>query len=245
MKRVFAHPARARVGGTANPARSRANRATEAPKIAKLPTLAAHGSLSNSRSRGFSRRIAMRIGLISDTHIPEACEHLPAEVFDAFRGIDLVMHAGDVYVNRVLDELAEIAPVIAALGNGDEGLDGHRFRLDPDERVREAHLVEIEGLRIGLVHAIPTPDETSEETFRRAMDRQFGGPVDVVVQGHSHVEGVVRYGATLVVNPGSATLPRNLVGVPGTVAILEVAGGRVLAAEIIELVPGPGSGRQY
>ncbi len=34
------------------------------------------------------------------------------------------MHAGDVYVNQVLDELAVIAPVIAAIGNGDEGLDG-------------------------------------------------------------------------------------------------------------------------
>ena len=40
------------------------------------------------------------------------------------------MHAGDVYVNGVLDELAAIAPVIAAIGNGDEGLDGHRFKLD-------------------------------------------------------------------------------------------------------------------
>src|SRR6201988_2332954 len=117
----------------------------------------------------------MRIGLISDTHIPEACEHLPAPVFEAFRGIDLVMHAGDVYVNRVLDELSAIAPVIAALGNGDEGLDGHRHRLDvEDKRVREAHLIEIAGVRIGLVHAIPTPDETSDEVFARAMDTQFG-----------------------------------------------------------------------
>ena len=57
----------------------------------------------------------MRIGLISDTHIPEACEHLPPRVFEVFAGIDLVMHAGDVYVNRVLDELSAIAPVIAAL----------------------------------------------------------------------------------------------------------------------------------
>lgn len=177
----------------------------------------------------------MRIGLISDTHIPEACEHLPARVFEVFRGIDLVMHAGDVYVNRVLDELAEIAPVIAAVGNGDEGLDGHKHRLDPDDRVREAHLVEFEGVRIGLVHAIPTPDETSQEVFERAMERHFGGAVDVIVQGHSHVEGVVRYGATLVVNPGSATLPRNLVDIPGTVAILEVANGGVVSAEIIQL----------
>jgi putative phosphoesterase len=178
----------------------------------------------------------MRIGLISDTHIPEACEHLPEKVFEVFANIDLVMHAGDVYVNRVLDELSKIAPVIAALGNGDEGLDGHRHSLDPgDERVREAHLIEISGLRIGLVHAIPTPDETSDEVFLRAMDRQFGGPVDVIVQGHSHIEGVMRFGNTLVINPGSATLPRNLIGVPGTVAILEIGDGGEVTAEIISL----------
>ncbi|MBF6559844.1 MAG: YfcE family phosphodiesterase [Candidatus Binataceae bacterium] len=177
----------------------------------------------------------MRIGLISDTHIPEACEHLPAPVFDAFAGVDLVMHAGDVYVNRVLDELARIAPVIAAIGNGDEGLDGHRFKLAPDPRVRTAHLIEVEGLRIGLAHALPTPDETSQAVFERAMQRHFGGPVDVLVMGHSHIEGVVRYGATLVVNPGSATLPRNLIDVPGTVAILEVAAGGRVTAEIIRL----------
>jgi uncharacterized protein len=177
----------------------------------------------------------MRIGLISDTHIPEACEHLPAEVFEVFRSVDLVMHAGDVYVNRVLDELARIAPVIAAAGNGDEGLDGHHYRLDPDHRVRESHVVEIGGVRVGLVHAIPTPDETSDDVFARAMERHFGGPVDVIVQGHSHVENVTRYGATLVVNPGSATLPRNLVGVPGTVAILEIGADGRVDAEIVQL----------
>ena len=177
----------------------------------------------------------MRIGLISDTHIPEACDHLPAPVFEVFRGVDLVMHAGDVYVNRVLDELAEIAPVIAALGNGDEGLDGHRFRLELDERVRMAHLIEVEGVRIGLAHALPTPDETSERVFNEAMRAHFGGPVDVLVMGHSHLEGIVRFGDTLVVNPGSATLPRNLVDVPGTVAILEIAAGGRVSAEIITL----------
>jgi putative phosphoesterase len=177
----------------------------------------------------------MRIGLISDTHIPEACDHLPAPVFAAFAGVDLVMHAGDVYVNRVLDELAQIAPVMAALGNGDEGLDGHRFKLDPDQRVRVAHLLEIEGVRIGLAHALPTPDETSDEVFERAMHRHFGGIVDVLVMGHSHLEGITRYGSTLVVNPGSATLPRNLVDVPGTVAILEIAVGGRVTAEIIRL----------
>lgn len=184
---------------------------------------------------GKPRIRAMRIGLISDTHIPEACEYLPAPVFTAFSGVDLVMHAGDVYVNRVLDELSQIAPVIAALGNGDEGLDGHRFKLDPDARVRGAHLLEIEGVRIGLAHALPTPDETSDAVFENAMHRHFGGVVDVLVIGHSHLEGITRFGRTLVVNPGSATLPRNLVDVPGTVAILEIAGGGRVSAEIIRL----------
>ncbi len=177
----------------------------------------------------------MRIGLISDTHIPEACEHLPAEVFDVLGGVDLVMHAGDVYVNRVLDDLARIAPVIAALGNGDEGQGGHRFRLEPDARVRQAHLLEVEGVRVGLAHALPMPDETSEQVFHDAMRAHFGGPVDVLVLGHSHVEGVTRFGATLVVNPGSATLPHNLVDVPGTVGILEIRSGGEISAEIIRL----------
>lgn len=177
----------------------------------------------------------MRIGLISDTHIPEACEHLPSSVFDVFRGVDLVMHAGDVYVNTVLDELAAIAPVIAALGNGDEGLDGHKFKLAPDPRVKTAHLIQVEALRIGLAHALPTPDETSERVFMNAMEAHFGGAVDVLVLGHSHIEGITRFGATLVVNPGSATLPRNLVGVPGTVAILEIGAGGSLSAEIVQL----------
>ncbi len=202
----------------------------------KLPVIGSRDTFYGSRpaARAALARIAMRIGLISDTHIPEACEHLPERVFEVFAGIDLIMHAGDVYVNRVLDELARIAPVLAALGNGDEGLDGHRFRLEPDDRVREAHVIEVEGVRIGLTHSVPTPDETSQETFHRAMHRHFGGPVDVIVHGHSHVEGVTRFGATMVVNPGSATLPHNLVDVPGTVAILEVLGGRA-SAEIINL----------
>jgi putative phosphoesterase len=98
-----------------------------------------------------------------------------------------------------------------------------------------AHLVEIEGLRIGLAHALPTPDETSEQVFLNAMHAHFGGRVDVLVMGHSHLDGVVRFGDTLVVNPGSATLPRNLVDVPGTVAILEIGPDGQVSAEIIKL----------
>lgn len=176
----------------------------------------------------------MRIGLIADTHIPEACERLPDSVWEAFREVDLVMHAGDVYVNSVIDELARIAPVMVAIGNGDES-EYHRHRLEPDERIRETHLIEIEGLRVGLAHELPTPDETPGPAFINAMERHFGGPVDILVQGHSHVEGTKRFGATLVVNPGSATLPHNLEDRPGTVAILEIMPGGRYSVEIIDL----------
>ncbi len=177
----------------------------------------------------------MRIGLIADTHIPEACDRLPEAVLEAFREVDLVMHAGDVYVNSVIAELACIAPVLVAIGNGDEGSEYHRHRLEPDERIRETHLLEVEGLRVGLAHELPTPDETPEPAFSNAMERHFGGPVDILVQGHSHVEGTRRFGATLVVNPGSATLPHNLEDRPGTVAILEIYSGGRFSVEIIDL----------
>jgi uncharacterized protein len=186
----------------------------------------------------------MRIGLIADTHIPEACDRLPDSVLEAFRAVDLVMHAGDVYVNSVIDQLAAIAPVLVAIGNGDEGSEYHRHRLEPDDRIRETHLLEIEGLRVGLAHELPTPDETPGPAFVNAMQRHFGGPVDILVQGHSHVEGTKRFGSTTVVNPGSATLPHNLEDRPGTVAILEILSGGRFSVEIVDLARFADSGRR-
>jgi predicted phosphodiesterase len=67
------------------------------------------------------------------------------------------------------------------------------------------------------------------------MRAHFGGSVDILVMGHSHLEGVTRFGRTLVINPGSATLPRNLVDVPGTVGILEISSAGEIATRIISL----------
>ena len=64
----------------------------------------------------------MRIGLISDTHIPEAGKEIWPEIRSAFAGVDLILHGGDITVGRVLDDLETIAPVLAAQGNHDEHL---------------------------------------------------------------------------------------------------------------------------
>jgi len=91
----------------------------------------------------------MRIGLISDTHIPEVAQALPPEVVQAFRGVELILHAGDIYVPAVLDELELIAPVVAAEGDDDY------YSVITDERVKGKHILKLEGQTIWLVHENP------------------------------------------------------------------------------------------
>ena len=51
----------------------------------------------------------MKLGLISDTHIPTVAKEIPKEVETAFQGVDMVLHAGDIQVLRALDWLERIA----------------------------------------------------------------------------------------------------------------------------------------
>ncbi|MHB1256681.1 MAG: metallophosphoesterase family protein, partial [Dethiobacteraceae bacterium] len=60
--------------------------------------------------------VTMRIGVISDTHIPARSRQLPPELFTLFAGVELILHAGDVAEEYVLNELAAIAPVEAVAG---------------------------------------------------------------------------------------------------------------------------------
>ena len=55
----------------------------------------------------------MRIGVISDTHTPGAAKEPPSEIVQAFEGVDLILHAGDIYIASCLDWLERIAPVMA------------------------------------------------------------------------------------------------------------------------------------
>ena len=61
----------------------------------------------------------MLIGLLSDTHIAFADQPLPTQVKEAFQGVDLILHLGDVWIPAILDELEEVAPVLAARGDDD------------------------------------------------------------------------------------------------------------------------------
>lgn len=172
----------------------------------------------------------IRIGLISDTHIPEAREELWPQVFDAFRDVDAILHAGDIHDIRVIDQLHELAPTWAARGNGDDG-SGGRLIQPEHERCREAWVLEIGGLTIGLTHDVPIPEYPPHITLERAMKRYFGRTdLDVLVYGDTHVEAIDQINGTLCVNPGSPTFPRNLNTQLGTIGFLEIRNGRAEAS---------------
>ena len=160
----------------------------------------------------------MRIGLLSDTHIPEVAKALPAELTEAFRGVDLILHAGDIYVPSVLDNLEHIAPVLAARGDDDYG------DTLLDERVKEKHILELEGQTVWLIHERPdsrmSPYSLSS-WWQSWLSSGADNRPDVVVFGHEHHTVVQRVDDILFVNPGSPTFLYYRRGL-GTVGILDI-----------------------
>jgi len=98
----------------------------------------------------------LKIGLISDTHIPEARAELWPQVFTAFAGVDLIFHAGDIHNLEVIDQLSGIAPTFVARGNGDDGSGGRVVQAE-DPRLRKAWVFNLEGMHVGLTH-MPIPE---------------------------------------------------------------------------------------
>ncbi|MBM2824796.1 MAG: YfcE family phosphodiesterase [Dehalococcoidales bacterium] len=158
----------------------------------------------------------MRIGLLSDTHIPEVERELPLELVEAFRGVDLILHAGDIYLPSVLDELERIAPVLAASGDDDDFTG-----ILADERVKEKHILKFQGQTLWLVHQ--RPDYLTSQWWQ---DKHSSGQdcPGIVVFGHEHRTSVQQVDGTLFINPGSPTFLSYLRGL-GTIGILDINSG--------------------
>jgi len=149
----------------------------------------------------------MIIGLISDTH-----SLVRPEVFDALKGVELILHAGDVGGRAVLDELRAIAPVRAVFGNTD---------LPGDPQLDAALGLVMDGVAIHVSHG----HELGTPTPGRLVDRYRA---DVIVYGHTHKALIQRVGSRLVVNPGAAG-PRRF-NLRPSVAKLTVGSGAAEAA---------------
>lgn len=161
----------------------------------------------------------MRIGLIADSHLTKRGQLWP-QVLDAFNGVDAILHAGDVWVPGVIDELGELAPVYVARGNGDAGA--------VHEQLRETWLLEFQGVTVGLLHEFPSPARRPSSFVLAQAGKRFAAsePPGVVVYGHTHIEEIHRVGGVLFVNPGSPTLPHNKSLRLGTIGFLALADGR-------------------
>jgi putative phosphoesterase len=157
----------------------------------------------------------MKIGIISDTH-----GLLRAEVFEAFDGVEHILHAGDVGDPGILDELAAIAPVTAVWGN----VDG----FDVRKRTTEIAEIELAGARVVVLHGMQLGAPTPEKAAAAHPD------ATLVVFGHSHKPLIRQVGAVLAVNPGSAG--RQRFRDPVTVALAEIVDGSVTAHRV-ELDP--------
>jgi putative phosphoesterase len=170
----------------------------------------------------FSARASLRVGLISDTHIPEARAELWPQAFAVLDGVDCILHGGDIHDLVVLDQLAEVAPLWSARGNGEDGSAGRPIAPD-DHRLRYSWLLDLAGVRVGLTHDVPMPELPPNYTVERWKQRRFGTTdIDVLVYGDSHVERVDVVGPTLCVNPGSPTYPHNLNTQLGTLGFLDI-----------------------
>jgi putative phosphoesterase len=177
-----------------------------------------------------SDRRRVRVGLISDTHIPEARAELWPQVFTAFDSVDVILHGGDIHDVVVLDQLAALAPVYSARGNGEDGSAGRPIAPD-HHRLRYSWLLDLASVRVGLTHDLPIPEYPPRLTVERWKQRRFAtSDIDVLVYGDSHVEGIEVVGSTLCVNPGSPTYPHNLNTQLGTLGYLDIDDGVVRAS---------------
>ena len=157
----------------------------------------------------------MRLGVISDTH-----GLLRPEVFELFKQVDHILHAGDVGEPQILIELEAIAPVTAVYGNADP----------PELRARLQQVAELEldGFAIVVTHGNqfghPTPAKL-HEAFPRA---------EIIVYGHTHKPLLELVDRTVtVMNPGGAGHPR--FNLKPSVGIMELEAGIPPRARLVEL----------
>lgn len=149
------------------------------------------------------------IGLISDTH-----GLLRPQALEALRGVDFIVHAGDIGSAEILVKLGELAPVTAVRGNNDTGAWADALPL--------LNALDLGDGQLQVVHELP-----------HLTARTLPAGTRAVVHGHSHRPLVERRDGVLYVNPGSAG-PRRF-KLPVTVALLRV-GGSALDVDVLPLL---------
>lgn len=155
------------------------------------------------------------VGLISDTHIPVRAREIPRKVFEVFEGVDFIVHAGDLVDMSVIDELEQLAPVLAVYGN----MDGPKIR----GKLPKMDSAKALNWKIGVIH---NPGALFGMRKMREIAEQNG--FDVLVYGHTHNPKVRWEGKTLFINPGSPTNPLPPFITKPSVALLKLTKEKIM-----------------
>ena len=161
----------------------------------------------------------MKIGVISDTHIPVSAKKLPKKVYDYFKDCDLIIHAGDLVEKSVIEELEKLAETKAVHGNMDS--------VDLKKSLPGKIVLDVAGKKIGVTHGSGPPFRV----LQRAS-KAFKEKVDIIIFGHSHSPINEERDGTLFFNPGSAT--DKVFSKYCSFGIIEIEEGNI-RAEIIKL----------
>jgi putative phosphoesterase len=135
----------------------------------------------------------IKIGVLSDTHIPKKTKVLPEIVLRTFKSVDHIIHAGDILSIDVIKELESLAPVTAVAGN-----------VDPPELRKllgEKKIISLGRFQIGVCHG----HGSKSNTLGRAVECFKEDDVDCIVFGHSHTPYSAYHDNKLMFNPGSPT----------------------------------------
>ena len=159
-----------------------------------------------------------RIGIISDTH-----NYLDENVFDYFKDVDMIWHAGDIGTQEVTDKLKAFKPLYAVHGN----IDGHELRAEFPEN----QLIDVEGCKIFITHIAGAVGKYNSRVVKIIQEQKPA----ILVCGHSHIVKVIKdinYNL-LHINSGAA-------GIHGfhkmrTIIRFEIDNGKPQKMELIEL----------
>jgi putative phosphoesterase len=160
----------------------------------------------------------LHVAVVSDTHAPRFWKRMPPAVAEQLAAVDVILHAGDVCVPSVLDELAAFAPVHVVQGNND-GDDVAAWGAP------ETLEIELDGVRVAMIH------DSGARTGRARRMRARFPDADLVVFGHSHIPWDTQEDGQRLFNPGSPTDKRRQPR--GTMGRLVLDDGRIVSASIV------------
>lgn len=175
-----------------------------------------------SRSVSRSAPDVLRVAVVSDTHAPRFWKALPDAVAEQLRDVDLILHAGDVCLPSVLDELAAYKPVHVVAGNNDG--DDVRAWGAPDTLE-----LDLDGVSVAMIH------DSGPKQGRAARMRRRFPDADLVVFGHSHIPWDTEQDGQRLLNPGSPTDKRRQPR--GTMARVVVDDGHIVSVDIVPVTP--------